>query len=245
MTHWGMVVDIDRCTGCQACVVACWAENNVAINTEQLYLEARAFAWIRIERYWEGLEEAEQTGDYSHVKARFIPILCQHCANAPCEPVCPVYATYHNNEGLNVQVFNRCVGTRYCANNCPYQVRFFNYWEPIWPESLRHQLNPDVTVRSKGIMEKCTFCIQRIRRVQREAKRQGRPVRDGEVQPACVQACPTETLIFGDLDDPNSRVSQLAGHQRNYLLLDHLGTEPSVIYLKKVDPNVREQTRAH
>ena len=153
---WGMVVDLDRCTGCQACVVACQAENNLPINIKDYFLQQRAYEWIRVERYWEG--------EFPNVKARFIPIMCQHCENAPCEPVCPVFATYHNDQGLNVQVYNRCIGTRYCANNCPYQVRFFNWWEPKWPERLRNQLNSDVSVRSRGIMERCSFCIQRIRR---------------------------------------------------------------------------------
>ena len=181
---WGMVIDLDRCTGCQACVVACQAENNVPINEEQRFLEHRAKEWIRIERYWEG--------QYPDVKARFLPVLCQHCQNAPCEPVCPVYAIQHSSDGLNVQVYNRCVGTRYCGNNCPWNVRFFNWWEPEWPEPLTSQLNPDVTVRSKGLIEKCTFCLQRINR--------------------------------------------LAADPRRYSLLGELGTEPNVIYLKKVDP---------
>ncbi|MBI4234284.1 MAG: 4Fe-4S dicluster domain-containing protein, partial [Chloroflexi bacterium] len=192
--------------------------------------------WIHIERYWEG--------EYPNVKARFIPILCQQCENAPCEPVCPVYATYHNNEGLNVQVYNRCVGTRYCAVNCPYQVRFFNYWEPVWPESLREQLNPDVTVRSRGIMEKCTFCVQRIRRAEREAKRDGRIPQDGDFQPACVQACPTGTLVFGNIHDPTSRVALLAKDKRRYRLLEEMGTEPNVVYLKKVDQHARVEEHA-
>jgi len=228
---WGMVVDIDRCIGCQACVVACQAENNIPINSAELYLQRRAYEWIRIERYWEG--------EFPEVKARFIPVMCQHCENAPCEPVCPVYATYHNNEGMNVQVYNRCVGTRYCANNCPYQVRFFNYWEPVWPESLREQLNPDVTVRSRGIMEKCSFCVQRIRRANREAVKRGEEIKDGDVTPACVQACPTGTLVFGDQNDPDSRVSRMKGDSRRYKLLEGLGTEPNVIYLKKVDEKAK------
>ena len=157
---WGMVVDVDKCTGCQACVLACQAENNVPLNLQDRFERARAMQWIRVERYWEG--------EFPDIKARFIPIMCQHCENAPCEPVCPVFATYHNNEGLNVQIYNRCVGTRYCANGCPYIVRFFNYWEPVWPEAFRNHLNPDVTVRSRGIMEKCSFCIQRIRRGREE-----------------------------------------------------------------------------
>ena len=221
--RWGMVVDIDRCTGCQACVVACQSENNIPINEESAFLESRVFEWIRIERYWEG--------EFPNVKARFIPIMCQQCDNAPCEPVCPVYATYHNREGLNVQVYNRCVGTRFCANNCPYHARSFNYWEPVWPEELRNQLNPDVTIRSRGIMEKCTFCIQRIRR----ATLGGKAVKDGELAPACVQACPTQALNFGDFQDPGSRVSRMANDSRGYQALKELGTSPSVVYLKKVD----------
>ncbi len=223
---WGMVVDVDRCTGCQACVVACQAENNIPINEEQRFVEHRAKEWIRIERYWEG--------EFPDVKARFLPVLCQHCANAPCEPVCPVNAIQHNSEGLNVQVYNRCVGTRYCGNNCPYNVRFFNFWEPDWPEPLGSQLNPDVTVRSKGVMEKCTFCVQRINRVKREAARAGRTVRDGELQPACAQACPTNALVFGNWNDPASRINVLA-RGRDYHLLEDLGTEPAVVYLKAVD----------
>ena len=235
---WGMVVDIDKCIGCQACVVACQAENNIPMNVEDRFHERRAIEWIRIERYWEG--------EWPDIKARFIPILCQHCENAPCEPVCPVFATYHNDEGLNVQVYNRCVGTRYCANNCPYQVRFFNFWEPVWPKTLRNQLNPDVTVRSRGIMEKCTFCIQRIRRAERKVEgQQGEVLNDQSMSennfdPACVMACPTDTLVFGDFNDPNSRLSQLKDDPRHYILLEELGTDPNVIYLKKVDPNAKE-----
>ncbi len=224
--HWGMIVDVDRCTGCQACVVACQAENNVALNTEERFLQFRAMEWIRIERYW--------VGEYPDIKARFLPVLCQQCVNAPCEPVCPVYASVHNEEGLNMQVYNRCVGTRFCGNNCPWQVRFFNFAEPSWPDSLQNQLNPDVTVRSKGIMEKCSYCIQRIRRTEQRARREKREVRDGEIQPACAQACPPNVLVFGDLNDPNSRASELARNPRNYLLLGELGTEPSTIHLKKV-----------
>lgn len=234
---WGMVVDLDRCTGCQACVVACQAENNIPLNTEQIFLQRRVMEWIRIERYWEG--------HYPDIRARYIPIMCQQCDNAPCEPVCPVYATYHNDQGLNVQVYNRCVGTRYCANNCPYHARFFNFWQPVWPATLDNQLNPDVTVRWRGIMEKCTFCIQRIRRAQREALREGRTLRDGDVVPACVQACPTDALVFGDLLDPQSRVSQMAKSKRAYKVIEDLGTGPNVIYLKKVDPYASATDHSH
>jgi len=222
---WGMAVDLDRCTGCQACVVACQAENNIPINTEEWFRERRAFEWIRIERYW------------GKGKAHFIPILCQQCENAPCEPVCPVYATSHNDQGLNVQVYPRCIGTRFCANNCPYQVRFFNFWPAVWPQSLRNQLNPDVTVRPRGIMEKCTFCIQRINRGVRLAKQQNRAVQESEVAPACVQTCPSNALVFGNLLDNQSRVSQLKHNPRAYRIMEKLGTEPSVTYLKKVVPD--------
>jgi len=220
---WGMVVDLDRCTGCQACVIACQSENNVPINDEKSFRDGRVIEWIRVERYWQG--------DFPDVKARFLPVLCQHCDNAPCESVCPVYATYHNNEGLNVQVYNRCVGTRFCGNNCPYHARLFNYWEPVWPEDLRNQLNPDVTVRTRGIMEKCSFCIQRIRR----ATRGGKKVEDQAFNPACVQACPTDAMTFGDLLNEDSRVSRMWEDERAYRVLEGLGTNPSVKYLKQVD----------
>ena len=243
--QWGMVVDIDKCTGCQACVVACQSENNVPINEEAHFNQRRAIEWIRVERYWEG--------EFPDVKARFIPLFCQQCGDAPCEPVCPVYATYHNSEGLNVQVYNRCIGTRFCANNCPYQVRFFNFWEPAWPETLKNQLNPDVTVRSRGIMEKCTFCVQRIRRSSREADKEGEELQDGDraLNPACVNACPTEALMFGNLNNPESKVAKKAAKElrgttparkggRGYHLLDEFGTHPKVVYLKKYDKDAEE-----
>ena len=240
---WGMIVDVDKCIGCQACVVACQSENNIPINEEDHFNQRRAISWIRIERYWEG--------EFPNVKARFIPFLCQHCDNAPCEPVCPVFATYHNEEGLNVQVYNRCIGSRFCANNCPYVVRYFNFWEPEWPESLKNQLNPDVTTRTRGIMEKCTFCIQRIRRTSREADRDGKELKDDtrELNPACVNACPTDTLVFGDAKDPNSRLSKIRQKEfgkdgRAYKLLGNLGTEPNVTYLKKVDESAKEPAHA-
>ncbi|MDA0798035.1 MAG: 4Fe-4S dicluster domain-containing protein [Chloroflexi bacterium] len=222
---WSMVIDLDRCTGCEACVVACQSENNVPINEESAFIEGRAFEWIRLERYWEG--------EWPDIKARFIPVLCQHCENAPCEPVCPVYATYHNNEGLNVQVYNRCVGTRYCGANCPYHARQFNFWEPVWPEDLRHQLNPDVTVRTRGVMEKCSMCIQRIRRATRSKTPSDIP--DGAFNPACVQACPTSAMTFGNLNNPESKVSKLQNDERRYHMFEHLGTAPTTLYLKQVD----------
>jgi len=231
MPRWGMVIDLDRCIGCGACVVACQAENNVPINTEDVYHQRRAIAWIRLERYWEG--------EYPNVKARYIPVPCMQCTYAPCEPVCPVYATYHTTEGINMQVYNRCIGTRYCSVNCHWHVRFFNFWEPKWPDSLKNQLNPDVTVRSRGIMEKCNFCVHRIVKAEQKAKVEGRALRTDEVQTACAQACPTNAIVFGDLDDPNSTVSKLLARAeqegRVYRLLEDLGTDPKVYYLKKVD----------
>jgi molybdopterin-containing oxidoreductase family iron-sulfur binding subunit len=229
---WAMVVDIDKCTGCQACVIACMAENNVPINLEDRYNTNRAIAWIRIERYWEG--------EYPNVKARFLPMLCQHCGNAPCEPVCPVYATFHNNQGLNVQVYNRCVGTRYCANNCPYHARFFNYFRPVWPDTFQNYLNPDVTVRDRGIMEKCTFCIQRINRAVRQVRRTGDNTAIDTLQPACAQACPTDALVFGNLNNANSRVTALFNDERAYAVQEAVGTAPNIRYLKRIDAGAAE-----
>lgn len=223
--RWGMAIDLDRCTGCEACVAACHAENNLPVSTPESAAKGRAFHWIRIDRYYEG--------EFPNIKVKHMPVLCQQCDEAPCEPVCPVYATYHNAEGLNVQVYNRCVGTRYCANNCPYSVRYFNWFEPEWPEPLGLQLNPDVSVRPVGVMEKCTFCVQRIKRSEMEASEEGRAIRDGEVQPACVQSCPAEAMVFGDLNDPESKVARLAASGRATQLLEDLGTKPKVFYLKR------------
>src|SRR5437660_3725758 len=224
---WGMVVDLDRCNGCEACVVACRAENNVPTVGQEDCEKGRMMSWIRVERYWEG--------EFPEVKARFMPVLCQHCEEAPCEPVCPVYATYHSSDGLNVQVHNRCIGTRFCANACPYTVRSFNWFDYTWDAPLDKQLNPEVSVRSRGIMEKCTFCVQRIRGAQMNAKDEKRPVKDGEVQPACAQSCPSEAIVFGDLDDPNSRASKISGSGRAFRLLEELGTKPKIVYLKPMD----------
>ena len=224
--RWAMVVDLDRCTGCQACVVACHAENNIPVVGEKEAAYGRWMHWIHIERYWEG--------EYPNVKARFMPVICQQCSEAPCEPVCPVYATYHTDEGLNAQIYNRCIGTRFCVQNCPYKVRRFNWFDWQWPEPMNWQLNPNVTVRSKGVMEKCSFCIQRIKTARNVAKNEKRMILDGEVIPACVQTCPTGALVFGSLMDKESRVRKLVADPRAYQVMGYMNTKPAVIYLKKV-----------
>lgn len=225
---WTMSIDLDRCSGCGACVTACQAENNLPIVGEKELDKGREMQWMRIERYWEG--------EYPNAKLKFIPMLCQHCDAAPCETVCPVSATYHNQDGLNTQVYNRCIGTRSCAVYCPYEVRYFNYNDHHWDAPLEQQLNPDVTVREKGVMEKCTFCVQRIRQAKDHAKDDGRRrIKDGEVQPACVQTCPTEALAFGDRNDQGSKVAKSLTDPRAYHVLEEVNTLPSVVYLKKVD----------
>src|SRR4051794_20402621 len=232
MPRWGMAIDLAKCTGCQACVTACYAENNIPTVGEGEILKGREMTWMRIERYWE-----EDSADQDSANARFIPMLCQHCNNAPCEPVCPVYAAYHTADGLNGQVYNRCVGTRYCANNCPYKVRYFNWYkynEMAWPEPLHLQLNPDVTVRARGVMEKCTFCIQRIRGAQNTARLEDRPIRDGEFTTACAQACPSDAIVFGNVKDPTSKVARLQQEPRGYRVLEDLNTRSAITYLAKV-----------
>ncbi len=230
--RWGMSIDLSACLGCGACVTACYAENNIPVVGEDMVAQGREMSWLRIERYFEEPQEGANAPE-----VRFAPMLCQHCGNAPCEPVCPVYATYHNPEGLNAQIYNRCVGTRYCANNCSYKVRRFNWDEADWPAPLNLQLNPDVTVREPGVMEKCTFCVQRIQEGKDRAKDENRPVRDGEVTPACAQTCPTQALTFGNLQDPASRVSRHSHDPRGYKVFESLNTRPAITYLKKVRRN--------
>jgi molybdopterin-containing oxidoreductase family iron-sulfur binding subunit len=222
-----MVVDMDRCTGCSACVVACHAENNVPIVSMDQIRHRRAMHWIRIERYW--------TTKLQKPRAILLPVMCQQCQRAPCEPVCPVYAAYHlDHHNLNGQAYQRCVGTRECQANDPYKVRFFNLFAPQWDAPLTEQLNPDVTVRSVGVMEKCTFCLQRLNRAEHKALAEGRQLREGEAVPACVQTCPPGALMFGDQNDANSQINKvIAGNQgRSFLLLEEYGTQPLVVYLK-------------
>ena len=225
--QWAMAIDLDRCTGCEACVVACDAENNVPTAGDEQASMGRAKHWIRIDRYYEG--------EFPDIKVRYRPVLCQQCDSAPCEPVCPVFATYQNAEGLNVQIYNRCIGTRYCANNCPYTVRFFNWFAPEWAEPLELQLNPDVSIRPSGVVEKCTFCAHKIKRAKLDASAEGRSVADGDVQPACARSCPAEAMVFGDMSDPDSKVSKAIGNGRSGQLLPEMGTKPRVYYLEKAD----------
>ena len=222
---WGMVIDQNICTGCQACVTACAMENNVPYTGEAESGYGRGLHWIRIQRYW--------VGEYPEVTPTHQPVMCQQCGSAPCEPVCPVFASVHSEEEhINVQVYNRCIGTRYCANNCPYISRTFNWFDYEHPVPMNYYLNPDVTVRRRGVMEKCTFCVQRIRHGIMNAEAEGRELQDGEVVTACQQACPTGAIIFGQLDDPESLVSKAASSERSVRLLEELGTDPKVIYLK-------------
>jgi molybdopterin-containing oxidoreductase family iron-sulfur binding subunit len=227
--HWGMTIDLNACTGCSACVAACYAENNLPVVGREGVEHGRVMSWIRIERYAPSPDQ--------HGKAPLLylmPMLCQQCDQAPCEPVCPVFAAYHTDEGLNGQIYNRCVGTRYCENNCPYKVRRFNWFVPEWPEPLNLQLNPDVTVRGAGVMEKCTFCVQRIRHAQISAKIDGRLLRDGEIVPACAEACPARAITFGDMNDALSAMMRRReeNQPRGYRALDELNTQPSIVYLR-------------
>ncbi len=251
---WAMSIDLDACTGCNACSVACYAENNIPVVGKERFQHGQQMHWMRIERYWD-----EDGRDFPDQGAQFLPMMCQQCEAAPCETVCPVAATNHTADGLNSQIYNRCVGSRYCSANCPFKVRYFNWYDypttdNVWPAEMSQQLNPDVTVRGKGVMEKCTFCVQRLSAAKVTAKGEGRIVREGEVQTACQQACPTSAISFGNLVDPESRVhKQWLAQQveidkdeqekhkeeggselRGYRILEELRPYPSVMYLERV-----------
>jgi len=230
--RWGMAVDLSRCTGCSACVIACQSENNIPVVGKEQVRRSREMHWLRIDRYFSGpIEEPSVIMQ---------PVACVHCERAPCEYVCPVNATVHSDEGLNEMVYNRCVGTRYCSNNCPYKVRRFNYlhYTQDKPAPEKMMMNPDVTVRARGVMEKCTYCVQRIERARIQSRISNRPIRDGELQTACQQACPAEAITFGSLHDQNARVSRLHRDPRRYDLLHELGTHPRTAYLVRIkNPN--------
>jgi len=225
MSRWGMVIDLDKCTACQACVVACKVENNVPSPSSEDALKNRSIFWLKLIPLRS--EESENQ------KVTFTPLPCQHCDNPPCIKVCPVNATDISPEGIVRQTYPRCIGCRYCTNACPYTVRYFNWFEPDWPEQAETYLNPDVSVRPKGVVEKCTFCNHRLQQAKEKARAEQRELKEGDYLPACVEICPANAMFFGDLNDPNAQVSQLAKNSRAFRIQEDLGTEPKVIYLKE------------
>jgi menaquinone reductase, iron-sulfur cluster-binding subunit len=230
MPRWGMVIDLDRCTGCGACMAACKVENNVQIVDAEQGDRGRRMHWLRL--------LTEVHGDYPDLETRIAPNLCMMCDNPPCIKVCPVHATYLGEDRLVGQIYPRCIGCRYCMAACPYSVKVFNWSEPDWPDEMRAALNPDVSVRPKGVVEKCTFCYHRLQAGKETARAEERPLHESDYQPACVQVCPADAMFFGDLDDELSQVSRLSRGTRASRALEHLGTEPKVFYLERRDARV-------
>lgn len=229
MSRWGMVIDLDRCTGCQACVQACVQENNLPFgNLEQSKLR-RSISWMQV------IPMPTEEGEEAVASAGLFPVLCQHCDEPPCTAVCPVSATYKNDEGIVAQIYERCIGCRYCANACPYTVKYFNWYEPEWPEEMKKMHNPDVSVRVVGVIEKCTFCHHRLILARENARAEGRELREGDYFPACGQSCPADAITFGDLDHENSDVKKKSTDSRAYQLMGNLGTRPKVYFLRRVD----------
>jgi len=221
MARWGLVIDLDRCTACQACVVACKHENNLAFSTPAVAQDGRLMTWIQI-------VPVETRGG-----AAALPLMCQQCDRPPCADVCPTSATYRNPEGIVAQIYPRCIGCRYCTNACPYAVKVFNWTAPEWPDAMAAMRNPDVSVRPKGVAEKCTFCHHRLQAARERARAAGRDLAPDDYVPACVQTCPGEAMVFGDLDDPHSEVATLADSPRAFRWMEELGTKPKVIYLRE------------
>ncbi len=227
MPRWGMVIDLNKCTGCGVCVAACKTELNVAIVGPEEAAKGRTMLCMDVFTFYEG--------EFPDVKVRYMPRPCFHCDNPPCTKVCPVRATYRNEEGLVTQIYPQCIGCRYCQVACPYTVKFFNWNEPEWPEEMRKALNPDVSVRPVGVVEKCTFCVHRLQKAKEQAEVEDRALEEGDYVPACVESCPANAMYFGDLDNPKHEVSRLQRSHRAFRVMEDLGTEPKVFYLSEVE----------